>query len=99
MAAVGLCLLDHVWPRTTSNQSSQVTASPQPYSLSRVSTNLRDRLWLAGERSAPLDDERDGAIRTGLVLLGGRKCVRPLTRRPDARHCHRRGAAGLATEG
>lgn len=44
------CQLEHVWLRTTSDQTSRATASPQTSSWSPVSTNLRDRLWLPGQR-------------------------------------------------
>lgn len=44
------CQLEHVWLRTTSDQTSRATAGPQTSSWSPVSTNLRDRLWLPGQR-------------------------------------------------
>lgn len=44
------CQLEHVWLRTTSDQTSRATASPPTSSWSPVSTNLRDRLWLPGQR-------------------------------------------------
>ncbi|MGO4957932.1 DUF4232 domain-containing protein [Luteococcus sp. Sow4_B9] len=44
------CQLDHLWLRTTSDQPAQSTHSPQPSPMTPVSTNLRDRLWLPGQR-------------------------------------------------
>lgn len=44
------CQLDHLWLRTTSDQPARSTHSPQPSPMTPVSTNLRDRLWLPGQR-------------------------------------------------